>query len=128
MAHPAVIFPEGDVENPMQGVLNTPVPADGPGQDSRIIVAAGEEVADLGLGLAGAVDAADRLDRQQGAQIGPFVLRLDFLNGGAREDASAHQAAVAFVKGVESCPAAGAAAEAGTFEISLRGLEGAAVI
>jgi len=70
MAHPAVIFPEADVENPMQAVLDAPVPADGLGQHGRIVVAAGEEVADLGLGLAGAVDAADRLDRQQRAEIG----------------------------------------------------------
>src|SRR4051812_20621417 len=83
MAHPAVILTEGDVENPVQGVLDAPVPADGSGQDGRIIVAAGEEVADLGLGLAGAVDAADRLDRQQSAQIGPFVQRLKLCDGRA---------------------------------------------
>jgi hypothetical protein len=64
MAHPAVIFSEGDVENPMQAVLDAPVAADGSSQDGRIIAAAGEEVADLSLGLAGAIDAADRLDRQ----------------------------------------------------------------
>ena len=64
MAHPAVILTKGDVENPMQGVLDTPVAADGLGQDGRIVVAAGEEVTDLSLGLVGAVDGADRLDRQ----------------------------------------------------------------
>jgi hypothetical protein len=40
MAHPAVIFPEADVENPMQSVLDAPVPADGLGQGGRIVVAA----------------------------------------------------------------------------------------
>src|SRR3954447_22503640 len=102
MAHPAVIFPEADVENPMQAVLDAPVPADGLGQDGRIVVAAGEEIADLGLGLAGAVDAADCLDRQQSAEIGPFVQRLELSDGRAREDTSANQAAVAVVKSVES--------------------------
>ena len=63
MAHPAVILTETDVENPMQSVLDAPVAADSPGQDGRIVVAAGEEVADLSFGLIGAVDAADRLDR-----------------------------------------------------------------
>src|SRR5919202_2107446 len=29
VAHPAVILTEGDVEHPMQGVLDAPVPADG---------------------------------------------------------------------------------------------------
>src|SRR3954468_22771242 len=100
MAYPAVILPEGDVENPMQGVLDAPVPADGLDQDGRIVVATGEEVADLGLGLAGAVDAADCLDRQQSAQIGPFVQKLELSDGRADECPAAHQAAVAFVKGV----------------------------
>src|ERR1051325_3819158 len=128
MAHPAVILTEADVEHPMQGVLDAPVPADGPGQDGRIIVAAGEEIADLGLDLAGAVDAADRLDRQQRAQIGPFVQGLELCADRAHENASAHQAAMAIIKGVASRPAAGTAAEAGTFEMSPYGLEGAAVI
>jgi hypothetical protein len=35
---------------------------------------------------------------------------------------------MAVIKGVESRPAAGAATKAGTFEISMRGLEGTAVI
>src|SRR4051812_39073794 len=63
VAHPAVILTEGDVENPMQGVLNAPVAADGLDQDGGIVAAAREEVADLGLDLTGAGDAADRLDR-----------------------------------------------------------------
>src|SRR3954470_1334092 len=128
MAHPTVILTETDVENPMQGILDGPVPADGATQDGRIVVTAGEEVADLGFDLVGAVDAADCLDRQQRAQIGPFVQGLKLSDGRAREDASANQAAVAVVKGVETRPAAGTAPEAGTFEIPLRGLEGAAVI
>src|SRR3954452_11712895 len=111
----------------MQSVLDAPVPADGPDQDGRIVPAAGQEVADLGLGLAGAVDAADRLDRQQSAQIGPFVQRLEH-SGRAHEDAAADRAAMAFVKSVGSWPVTGAAAEAGTFEMLARDLEGAAVI
>src|SRR3954454_16623086 len=128
MAHPAVILTEGDVENPVQGVLDTPVAADGPGQDGRIVVAAGVKVADLGLDPAAAIDGADRLDRQQGAQIGPFVQGLKLCDGWAHKDASASQAAMAVVKSVASRLAAGAAAEAGTFEMSTCGLEGTAVV
>src|SRR3954464_15783571 len=128
MAHPAVILTEGDIENPMQGVLDSPVPADGSRQNGRIFVAAGEKVADLGRDPAGAVDGADRLDRQQGAQIGPFAQGLKLCDGWAHKDASAGQAAMAVVKSVESRPGAGAAAKAGTFEMSPYGLEGAAVI
>src|SRR4051794_25154439 len=84
MAHPAVILTETDVKNPMQGILDSPVPADGSTQDGRIVVTAGEEVADLGFDLVGAVDAADRLDRQQRAQIGPFVQRLKLSEGAVR--------------------------------------------
>src|SRR4051794_23269232 len=112
----------------MQGVLNAPVPADGSDQDGRNVVAAGEEVADLGFGLAGAVGSEDRLNRQQRAQIGPFVQRLELSADRAHENASANQAAVAVVKGVACRPAAGTAAETGTFEMSTHGLEGAAVI
>src|SRR3954469_16441935 len=128
MAHSAIIFSEGDIENPVQSILDAPVAADGLGQDGRIVVAAGEEVADLSFGLIGAVDAADRLDRQQGAQIGPFVQRLELSADRAHENASANQAAVAFVKGVACRPAAAAAAEAGTFEMSTCGLKGTAVV
>src|SRR5919202_4556656 len=52
VAHPAVILTEGDVEHPMQGVLDAPVPADGSDQDGGIIAAADEEVTGLGLDLA----------------------------------------------------------------------------
>src|SRR5215213_1185520 len=104
VAHPAVILTEGDVENPMQGVLDAPVPADRPDQDGGIVAAAGEEVADLGLDLAGAGDAADRLHRRHGAEIGPAAQGLEPPDGGAHEDAPADQAAVALVKGVEHRP------------------------
>src|SRR4051812_18705516 len=57
MAHPTVILAEGNVENPVQGILDVPVPADGPGRDGRIGVAVGEEIADLGLSLTGVVNA-----------------------------------------------------------------------
>src|SRR3954451_3769692 len=73
VAHAAVIFAEGDVQHPMQRVLNAPMSADRPDQDSGIIVAACEEVADLGLDPAGAVDAPDRLDGQNRTQVRPAV-------------------------------------------------------
>src|SRR3712207_867520 len=128
VAHATVVLAEGDVENPMQGVLDAPVPADGLDQDGGIVAAAGEEVADLGLDLTRTGNAADRLHRQQSAEIGPFLQGLQLSGGRAHGPASADQAAVAFVKGVESRPAAGAAAEAGMFEMAARGLEGTAVI
>jgi hypothetical protein len=76
------------------------------GQDSGIIAAAGEEVADLGLDLTGAGDAADRLDRQHGAEIGPATQGLELPSGRAHEDAPADQAAVALVAGVKHRPTA----------------------
>src|SRR3712207_2025102 len=71
VAHPAVILTEADVEHPVQGVLDAPVPADRPDQDGGIIAAAGEEGEGLGLDLAATGDAADRLDRQHRGQLGP---------------------------------------------------------
>src|SRR3954447_12736423 len=101
VAHSAVIFAEGDVQHPMQRVLNTPMPADRPDQDSGIIVAAGQEVADLGLDPAGAVDAPDRLDGQNRPQVRPAVQGLEILDRRGHEDAPADQATVTIVKGVE---------------------------
>ena len=46
-----MIFLEGDVENPVQAILNLPVPADRCCQDLRVIGAAGQKVADVGFGL-----------------------------------------------------------------------------
>src|SRR4051812_10742000 len=71
VAHAAVVLAEGDVEHPMQCVLDAPVPADGLDQDGGIIATTREEVADLALDLTGAGDAADRLHRQHRAQRGP---------------------------------------------------------
>src|SRR5919202_4283730 len=102
VAHPAVILTEGDVEHPVQGVLDAPVPADRLDQDGGIIAAADEEVTGLGLDLAGA--AADRLDRQHGAEIGPATQGREFPSGGAPEDAPADQSAVALVEGIEHRP------------------------
>src|SRR3954469_15754935 len=85
----------------MQRVLNTPVPADRPDQDSGIIVAACHEVADLGLDPAGAVDAPDRLDGQNRPQVRPAVQGLEILDCRGHEDAPTDQATVTLVKGVE---------------------------
>src|SRR5689334_6181514 len=105
IAHATVVLAEGDVEHPMQGVFDAPVPADGWGQAGGIIAAAAEEVADLGLDLAGAGDAADRLHRQHRGQLGPATQGLELPSGGAHEDAPADQAAVA-LEGVEHRPTA----------------------
>src|SRR3954462_8876845 len=61
VAHAAVVLAEGDVEHPAERVLDAPMPADGPGQDGGIVAAAGDEVAELGLDLVSAADAADPL-------------------------------------------------------------------
>src|SRR3954447_25564908 len=87
VAHPAVILAEGDVQHPMQRVLNTPVPADCPDQDGGIIVAACQEIADLGLDRAGAVDAPDRLDCENRTQVRPAVQGLEVLDCRGYEDA-----------------------------------------
>src|SRR4051794_23678 len=99
VAHPAVILTDGDVQPPMQRVLNPPVPADRPHQDGGSVAAACQEVTDLGPDRAGAVDAPDRLDGQNRAQVGPAVQGLQVLDRRGHEDAPANQATVALVKG-----------------------------
>src|SRR5215217_8466472 len=87
VAHATVVLAEGDVEDPVQRVLDAPVPADGLDQDGGIVAAAGEEAADLGLNLASAGDAADRLHRQHRAQLGPAAQGLEILRRRVHEDA-----------------------------------------
>src|SRR5215211_1641751 len=101
VAHAAVILAEGDVQHPMQRVLDTPMPADRPDQDGRGVAAACQEVADLGLDPAGAVDAPDRLDGQNRPQVRPAVQGLEILDHRGHVDAPVDQATVALVKGVE---------------------------
>src|SRR5215211_2924427 len=86
VAHAAVILTEGDVQHPMQRVLNTPMSADRPDQDGRSVAAAREEVADLGLDRAGAVDAPDRLHRQNRPQVRPAVQGLEILDRRSHKD------------------------------------------
>src|SRR5689334_3393066 len=117
VAHAAVIFAEGDVQHPMQRVLNAPMSADRPNQDSGIIVAACEEVADLGLDPAGAVDAPDRLDGQNRPQVRPAVQGREVLDRRGHEDAPTDQATVPLVKGVEHGSPLASPAQAGAFEL-----------
>src|SRR4051812_11909664 len=116
IAHATVVLTEGDIEDPVQRVLDAPVPADGFDQDGGIIAAAREEVADLGFDLTGAGDAADRLHRQHRGQLGPATQGLKLAGGWAREDPPTDQAAMTFVEGVEHRPPSGPAAEAGALE------------
>src|SRR4051812_4318937 len=85
----------------MQRVLNAPMSADRPDQDGRSVAATREEVADLGLNLAGAVDAPDRLDCENRTQVRPAVQGLEILDRRGHEDAPADQATVTLVKGIE---------------------------
>src|SRR5690349_24295718 len=112
----------------MQPVLYAPMSPDRPRQGDRIVAAAGQEVADLGLDLAGPGDAADRLHRQYGVEVGPVAQGIEILCRRVHEDAPADQAAVALLEGVEHRPAAGPAAEAGALEVLAYGPEGVAVI
>src|SRR3954447_14032622 len=71
VAHAAVVLTEGDVEHPVQRVLDRPMPADSLAQDGRTVGTAREEVADLALDLGGrAVEAADALDCEHGRRPG----------------------------------------------------------
>src|SRR3954452_14031043 len=112
----------------LRRTLNAPVPADRPDQDSGIIVAACQEVADLGLDRAGAVDAPDRLDCENRTQVRPAVQGLEILDRRGHEDAPAHQAAVALVKGVEHRSPLASPAKTGLLELLAHSPKGAAVI
>src|SRR5215203_7549114 len=92
VAHAAVVLAEGDVEHPVQRVLDAPVRADRLTEGGRIVAAARQEVADLGLDLRGAVDAADGLDGQHGVQARPSAQGFQLGSLGAGEHPAADQA------------------------------------
>src|SRR3954454_1793744 len=96
----------------MEPILYGPMPADCLDQDSGIIVATCQEVADLRFDLAGAVDTANGFHCQHGAQPGPSAQRFQIGSLRADEHTPADQAAMAVVEGIEDRPARGAAGEA----------------
>ncbi len=73
---PAVIFIEDDVHHPVEAVLDLPMPADRFRQNFWLVGTAGQEVADVGFGLAGPVDAADGLHGQNGFETWPIAERF----------------------------------------------------
>src|SRR3954464_14297119 len=101
VAHAAVVLTEGDVEHPVQRVLDRPMPADSLAQDGRTVGTAREEVADLALDLGGrAVEAADALDCEHGAQARPAAQGFQGGSISAGEHPPADQAAMGIVEGV----------------------------
>src|ERR1700761_628214 len=111
--HPTVIFLEDDVENPVQTILNLPVPADRLCQDLRMIGAAGQEVTDVSFDLTRSVDLTDAFHSQDGLQAGPVAQR--FQRGSIRADkhAAPDQAAMAIIEFVMDWPVKGRAAKTG---------------
>ena len=109
--HPAVIFLEGDVENPVQAILNLPVPAHRCCQDLRGIGAAGQKIADVGFGLTRPIDMMDGFHSQDGLQAGPVAQRFQPGSIRADEHAAPNQAAVAIIKFVMDRPVERRAAE-----------------
>src|SRR3712207_2912112 len=98
VAHAAVVLPEGNVEDPMQGILDRPVLADGSTEDNRIVTTARQKVADLGFDFGSAVGAAQRLDGKNGAQTGPSAQGLKTGRLGAGKYPSTNQAAMRLVE------------------------------
>src|SRR5215212_11001424 len=86
-------------------------------EGGRVIGATRQEIADLALDLVCAIDAADGLDGQHGAQSGPRAQSLQGRGLGAGEHPTANQAAMGFVKGIAAGAAWGAAAEAMLVEV-----------
>src|SRR3954462_9825740 len=74
--------------------------ADRRAEGGRVIGATRQEIADLALDLACAIDATDGLDGQHGAQPGPRAQSLQGRGLGAGEHPAANQAAMGFVKGI----------------------------
>src|SRR4051812_2701673 len=118
VAHAAVVLTEGDVEHPVQRVLDRPMPADSLAQDGRTVGTAREEVADLALDLGGrAVEAADALDCEHGAQARPAAQGFQGGSISAGEHPPADQAALGVIEGVAVGTGGCVAAEAMLIEV-----------
>ena len=100
VADPAIVFAEGDVEHPVQAVLDAPVLTNGPGENLRRVARTGQEVAELGFHLARAVDAANAFHGQDRLQAGPVPQRLQQSRLRTREYAAAYQTAVLVIEAV----------------------------
>src|SRR5271156_1744164 len=111
--YPAVIFVEGNVEHPVQAVFDLPMPADCFRQDFWLIRAAGQEVANFGLRLAGPVDAADGFHGQDRFQARPVAQRFQPCGVGADEYPAPDKATMTIIEFVMERSVNGRAAEAG---------------
>ena len=100
-------------DNPVQAILNLPVPADRLCQDLRVIGAAGQKIADVGFDLTRPIDLAAAFHRQDGLPAGPVAQR--FQGGSIRADkhAAPDQPAMAIIECVMNRPVKGRAAETG---------------
>jgi len=86
-------------------------------RDGRTVGAARQEATDLAFDLVRAVDTANALDRQHGAQARPAAQGFQSRSIGAGEHPAAHQTAVRVIKGVAVSPAGRANAEASLVEV-----------
>lgn len=67
-----IVFPEGDIQHPMQAIFNRPVAAHGLNQTLGRIIATGQVIAYVGLGFIAMRDVADGFYRQDIANPGPI--------------------------------------------------------
>src|SRR3954465_9805323 len=82
--------------------------ADCRAESGRVISATRQEIADLALDLVCAIEAADGLDGQHGAQPGPRAQSLQGRGLGAGEHPAANQTAMGLVKGIAAGTGLGA--------------------
>src|SRR3954462_9560892 len=85
--------------------------ADCRAESGRVISATRQEIADLALDLVCAIEAADGLDGQHGAQPGPRAQSLQGRGLGAGEHPAENQTAMGLVKGIAAGTAWSAAAQ-----------------
>ncbi len=72
IATATIVFPESDIQHPMQTIFNRPMAAHGLNQNIWRIIATGQVIADVGLGFMAMRDAANSLYHQDIANPGPI--------------------------------------------------------
>jgi hypothetical protein len=113
ISYPVVTFVEGNVEHPMQAVLDLPMAADRCRQDFWLLRAAGQEVANFDLRLAGPVDGADGFYGQDRFQARPVARWFQLCGVGADKYSTPDKATLAIIEFVMERPVNGRAAETG---------------
>lgn len=102
IANTTLVFVERDIENPVQAVLDGPVPASGILQGLVVCFSTGQKVADLCVSLGFCFHGLSRLDPNDGLEPRPMRKGLKSGSFLAGKHPATHVSTVGFVESIAS--------------------------